>query len=68
MNRVCGTCGSKQGPFDREFIGFRKTGVLVFTCKLPVRDAEGKRVPDAKRREAAMVCSNRREKRFAAAS
>lgn len=65
--RTCGCCGSKQGPFDREFVGFRKTGVFLFTCKLPVRDADGRRVADSKRREAAMLCSNRREKRYAAA-
>jgi hypothetical protein len=61
------TCGNTQGPFDTFKVGFVNNTMLdIFTCPIPVKDADGRRVPDAKRREAAMACSNRREKRDAA--
>src|SRR6478736_2115284 len=65
--RTCGNCGNTQGPFDKLFIGFRKTGRWVFTCPIPKKDANGKPLTDAQRRELAMACINRREKRNGAA-
>ena len=61
--RKCGNCGNPQGPFDTLFIGFRKTGQWVFTCPIPKKDADGKPLTDNARRELAMACTNRREKR-----
>jgi hypothetical protein len=63
--RVCGNCGNTQGPFDKTFVGFRKTGRWVFTCKVPVKDANGKPIPGDKRAEMAMECTKRAEKRRA---
>lgn len=60
--RVCGTCGSTQGPFDSIFIGYRKTGIYLFTCPITAREADGRPVTEAKRKEIAMACNNRREK------
>lgn len=65
--RKCGNCGNPQGPFTRTFVGFPKTGFNLFTCPVPTKDEKGVRIPDAKRREIAMVCNNRREKNFGAA-
>ena len=61
--RTCGNCGNTQGPFDKLFIGNRKTGRWIFTCPVPMKDKDGKRLPDAKRREIAMACTARREKK-----
>lgn len=63
MKRTCNTCGHTQGPFARLFVGDRKTGKYIFTCPIPVKDKEGKPVADAKRKEIAMACNNRRDKR-----
>jgi len=65
--RVCGNCGNTQSPFDRLFIGNRKTGHWIFTCPVPLKDAEGKRLPDKKRADIAAACTNRREKQNASA-
>lgn len=60
--RTCGNCGNTNGPFDRLFIGNRKTGHWVFTCPIPKKDADGRPIPDQKRKEMAAACNNRREK------
>jgi len=65
--RVCGTCGNTQGPFSRIFVGFRKTGVWLYTCPVPLKDADGKPIPEATRKAVAAACNNRREKRSATA-
>lgn len=65
--RACQCCGNTQGPFDKVFVGLRRTGRWVFTCHVPVRDAAGKRLPDAKRAEIAAACNKRREDAFASA-
>ena len=65
MNRVCMSCGSPQGPFAKLFIGDRKTGGYIFTCPMPV-PKEGKPVTDEQRKQAAMACNNRRDKRATA--
>lgn len=62
-NRACQNCGKTQGPFDKEFVGFRKTGRWIFTCHVPVRYIDGRRIPDAKRAETAKACTDRRSKR-----
>lgn len=62
--RVCGNCGSTQGPYDRLFVGFRKTGRWIFTCRIPQKDAEGKRTTDKQRLDAVRECNERREKKF----
>jgi hypothetical protein len=58
--RMCG-CGNKQGPFDKLWVGYRKTGRWIFTCPDP-KD----KTPE-KRAEAAKACTERREKRYATA-
>lgn len=65
--RVCGSCGATQGPFARYYFGTEKTGQYLFTCPLPVKDDEGKLVSDAKRRDAALNCTKRREAQLGAA-
>lgn len=65
--RVCGNCGSTQGPYDRYFVGYRKTGHYIFTCRVPLVDAEGKRTTDKVRLEAVRACNDRREKQNAPA-
>lgn len=67
LGRVCENCGSPQGPFSRLRIGDRKNGRWVFTCPVPLKDEEGKPMPDSKRKEIAAACTNRREKRNGAA-
>jgi hypothetical protein len=57
----CGNCGNKQGPFDRLWIGFRKTGQWNVTCKDPKDQTAEKRAAAAK------ACNDRREKQNAAA-
>ena len=61
--RKCGNCGNTQGPFDKIWVGFRKTGRWIFVCKVPMKDAEGKPVRPEKRAELAMECTKRAEKR-----
>ena len=61
--RTCGNCGNTQGPFDKVFVGFRKTGRWVFTCRVPLKGPDGKRLPDAKRAELAIACTQRAEQR-----
>jgi hypothetical protein len=58
--RVCGNCGNMQGPYDRLFIGYRKTGRWIFTCKVPSRPAT-----DKQRQDAVKACNDRREKQYA---
>lgn len=67
MPRVCATCGNTQGPFSRIFVGFRKTGQWLYTCPVPLKDADGKPIADSKRKEIAAACNNRREKRHGTA-
>jgi hypothetical protein len=59
--RVCGNCGRTQGPFDRYWIGPRKTGHWIFTCPID------KKLTPEKQAEQAKECTARREKRYAAA-
>lgn len=61
--RVCGNCGSLQGPYDRLFVGFRKTGHWVFTCKVPMKHPDGTRTTDKQRLAAINACAERRAKR-----
>lgn len=65
--RVCGNCGSLQGPYDRYFVGYRKTGHYIFTCRIPLLDADGKRTTDKVRLDAVRACNDRREKNNAPA-
>lgn len=67
MTRVCNNCGSRQGKFDRLFVGLPKTGRYIFTCRIPLKDAEGRRTSDKTRFEAAQACNHRRDKKYAAA-
>jgi hypothetical protein len=60
--RRCQACGNTQGPFDKLFIGHRKTGRWLFTCPVPRKDAEGRPLTDAARRDISAACNNRREK------
>lgn len=48
--RTCGNCGNTSGPFDKLFIGNRKTGRWVFTCPIPKKDADGRPLADNVRR------------------
>lgn len=65
--RICGNCGSLQGPYDRYFVGYRKTGHYIFTCHVPMRDADGKHTTDKVRLAAVRACNDRREKKNATA-
>lgn len=67
MHRVCDTCGNKQGPFARYWVGPKLTGKFVFTCPIPLKNAEGKPYSDNERKAFAAACNNRRDKRFASA-
>ena len=45
MPRTCSSCHSTQGPFARTFVGFRRTGKYIFTCKPDERgDTPAKRL------------------------
>lgn len=58
--RVCMTCGNTQGPFAKEYVGDRKTGQWIFTCK---PGADG--LPADQRRIPVVECLTRRAKRDA---
>jgi len=60
-------CGNTQGPFTNFKVGVGKIQTDLFTCPIPLKKPDGKRTPDSERRELAMACNNRREKRDAAA-
>lgn len=60
MGRVCGNCGNTQGPFDKYWIGPRKTGQWIFTCPDPTDKS-----PE-ERQKALAACMARRDKRYAA--
>lgn len=57
----CGNCGTTQGPFDRLWIGFRKTGQWIVTCHDPKKETPEKRA------EVAKACTARREAKYASA-
>ena len=56
MKRKCMNCGNPTGPFDRYFVGFRKTGQWVFYCPTE------RKLPAEKRAAQSQACNNRREK------
>jgi hypothetical protein len=60
MTRQCGTCGNTQGPFDRIFVGFRKTGMWLFYCQTP------KKLTGEEAAKYSVACYQRFEKNAAA--
>lgn len=61
MARTCGNCQSRQGPFDRAFVGFRRTGQNVYTCRVPQKNLDGTRTTEKQRIDSIHACHARKE-------